>query len=221
MNETNPNQNTPQVPSLLFGSLLQAQNHLANPKKDTKGYGYKYAQLDQIIEIVKPVLAEYGLGVIQSPHGPIVDGCLTLKTIIFHQSGEHLIEQFAIPLKEGTNVTQDYGSALTYARRYHLLSLFNLAAEDDDGAGSNQKKPAAPVRNKPSDDGKKKKPTEAHGKLMQEADDRIGDLQILDWAEGVKFTPHRTTEDGLKKFLALTDDELFAKVEEWRKEKAA
>ena len=214
MNE-NTNQPTPQPTSLLFGSLLQAQTHLANPKKDTTGYGYKYAQLDQIIEIVKPVLAEYGLGIIQSPHGPIVDGCLTLKTIIFHESGQHLIEQFAIPLKEGTNVTQDYGSALTYARRYHLLSLFNLAAEDDDGAGSKQKAPAAPKKNKPSSNAQKNPVRDP--KLVDAADERLSDLQINDWAEANKFTPHKTTEAGLKKFLALTDDELFAKVEEWRK----
>lgn len=220
MNETNTNQNTPQVPNLLFGSLLQAQTHLANPKKDTKGYGYKYAQLDQIIEIVKPVLAKYGLGVIQSPHGPIVDGCLTLKTIIFHESGQHMIEQFSIPLKEGTNVTQDYGSALTYARRYHLLSLFNLAAEDDDGAGSNQKKPAAPKKNnKPSADNKKNPIRDA--KLVDAADQRLSNLAITDWAEGTGFTPHRTKEENLQRFLALTDDQLFAKVEEWRKEQAA
>jgi len=212
MNETNPNQNTPQVPNLLFSSLLQAQTHLANPKKDTKGYGYKYAQLDQIIEIVKPVLAQYGLGIIQSPNGPIVDGCLTLKTIIFHESGQHLIEQFAIPLKEGTNVTQDYGSALTYARRYHLLSLFNLAAEDDDGAGSKQK---APQNNKPSSDAKKNPVRDP--KLVDAADKRLDDLGISDWAEGTGFTPHRTKEDQLKRFLALSDDDLFAKVEEWRK----
>ena len=211
MNETKPNQNNTQDSSILFGSLLQAQTHLANPKKDTTGYGYKYAQLDQIIEIVKPVLAEYGLGIIQSPHGPIVDGCLTLKTIIFHESGQHLIEQFAIPLKEGTNITQDYGSALTYARRYHLLSLFNLAAEDDDGAGSKQKAP----KNKPSSNAKKNPVRDP--KLVDAADERLSDLQINDWAEANKFIPHRTTEVGLKKFLALSDDELFAKVEEWRK----
>jgi hypothetical protein len=212
MNE-NTNQPPPQLTSLLFSSLLQAQTHLANPKKDTTGYGYKYAQLDQIIEIVKPVLAEYGLGIIQSPHGPIVDGCLTLKTIIFHESGQHLIEQFAIPLKEGTNVTQDYGSALTYARRYHLLSLFNLAAEDDDGAGSKQKAPA----NKKAAPIKKPVAPIRDPKLVDAADQRLSDLQINDWAEANKFTPHKTTEAGLKKFLALSDDELFAKVEEWRK----
>jgi hypothetical protein len=218
MNETNPNQNTPQVPNLLFSSLLQAQTHLANPKKDTTGYGYKYAQLDQIIEIVKPVLAEYGLGIIQSPHGPIVDGCLTLKTIIFHESGQHLIEQFAIPLKEGTNVTQDYGSALTYARRYHLLSLFNLAAEDDDGAGSKQKAPAAPRKNKPAANAQKNPVRDP--KLVDAADARLGDLAITDWAEATGFIPHKTKEETLKRFLSLSDDEIFVKVEEWRKKAA-
>jgi len=90
--------------------------------------------------------------------------------------------------------------------------LFNLAAEDDDGAGSKQK---APQKNKPSSDAKKNPVRDP--KLVDAADERLADLQINDWAEANKFIPHRTTEAGLKKFLALTDDELFAKVEEWRK----
>jgi hypothetical protein len=41
----------------------------------------------------------------------------------------------------GKNPAQDYGSALTYARRYSLLLAFGLATTDDDGATLNQVKP--------------------------------------------------------------------------------
>jgi hypothetical protein len=37
----------------------------------------------------------------------------------------------------GKNPAQDYGSALTYARRYSLLLAFGLATADDDGAALN------------------------------------------------------------------------------------
>ena len=50
---------------------------------------------------------------------------------------------------------------------------------------------------------------------MEDADKRIEKLEILDWAEGVKFIPHKSSEDKLKKFMSLTDTEIKAKVIEW------
>jgi hypothetical protein len=41
----------------------------------------------------------------------------------------------------GKNPAQDYGSALTYARRYSLLLAFGLATADDDAAALNQTEP--------------------------------------------------------------------------------
>ena len=218
MNETNTNQNTPQVPNFLFSSLLQAQNELSNPAKNAKGYGYKYATLDTILTLVKPVLAKYGLGIYQHPVGKVEDDCITIKTVLYHESGQHLVEQSAVPIKFNSNPIQDYGSSLTYGKRYQILGLLNICPEDEDKDGQ-LSKPAAPKTNKPSSDTKKNPIRDA--KLVDATDQRIADLAITDWAEGVKFTPHRTAEDGLKKFLALTDDELFAKVEDWRKEQAA
>ena len=216
MNETNTNQNNPQVPSLLFSSLLQAQADLPNPKKDTKGYGYNYAQLDQIITLVKPTLAKYGLGIFQSPVGSIVDGCMTIKTVLYHESGQHLVEQFSLPVKSGSNPVQDYGSSLTYGKRYQILGLLNICpeAEDDDGVGSKpaDKKPAAPKRKAVPAKNPIRDP-----KLVDAVDARLGDLAITDWAEACGFTPHKTKEEKLKKFLSLSDDEIFEMVEEWRK----
>jgi len=211
MNENNTNQDGTIVPNILFQSLRLAQEEISNPKKDTKGHNYKYAQLDQVLAIIKPILSRHGLGIMQTPSGDIKDGCLTLKTIIFHESGQHLVEQFQIPIPQGRNITQDFGSCLSYARRYSILSLFSLAQEDDDGQGT---KPVAPT-NKPSSDAKKKRPSTAHAKLMEDADKRIAELEILDWAKGINFIPHKATEDFLKKFMSRTDDEIRAKVSEW------
>ena len=78
MNESNTQSNSQDL-ALIFQSLQLVQNDLRNPTKDTKGHNYKYAQLDQILEILKPVLAKYDLGIMQSPSGAVVEGCLTLK----------------------------------------------------------------------------------------------------------------------------------------------
>lgn len=197
--------------STLFQSLRLAQEEITNPKKDTKGHNYKYAQLDQILEIIKPILGKHGLGLIQTPTGKIEDGCLTLKTTIFHENGEALIESFAIPIPQGRNITQDFGSCLSYARRYSILSLFSLAQEDDDGVGS---KPA----DKPQ---KPTKPSEAHAKLMEDVDLRLGNLEVLDWAEGVNFIPHKSSEAKLTKFMKLSDEEVLAVVNKYREGKHA
>ena len=44
----------------------------------------------------------------------------------------------------GGNAAQQYGSALTYARRYSLLMALGWATEDDDGAGAGAATPARP-----------------------------------------------------------------------------
>lgn len=46
----------------------------------------------------------------------------------------------------GGNMAQQYGSALTYARRYSLLMALGWATEDDDAASAGNAKPAASKR---------------------------------------------------------------------------
>jgi hypothetical protein len=200
------NTNTPQkiVPTHIFQSLQLVQNDLRNPTKDTKGHNYKYAQLDQILEILKPVLTKHDLGIMQSPSGAVVEGCLTLKTVIFHKSGEHLIEEFQIPIPQGRNVTQDYGSALSYARRYSILSLFSLAQEDDDGQGT-----------KPKSE-KIVKITPEHNKAIEDVNAKIERLEVRDFANGTKFIPENVTLARLKKFMDTSDDICVSMAEKWR-----
>jgi|14BtaG_2_1085337.scaffolds.fasta_scaffold00060_43 hypothetical protein len=220
MNENQTNQNEVQnapIPLHIFTGLLAAQSELANPTKDTQGYGYKYATLDSLITLVKPILSKHGVGIYQAA-GKLEDNTVVIKTVLFHESGQHLIEQAQVPIKFGSNPVQDYGASLTYGKRYALLGLLNIcpADEDTDGVGSQPVKKKAPAKKAPAP---KKQPIR-DAKLVDDVDARLAELAIIDWAEATGFVPHRTKEENLKRFLDLSDDEIFAKVEAWRNKAA-
>ena len=103
----------------------------------------KYATLDTIIEEIRPILAEFGLSLLQLPAS---DGTnVQISTLLIHESGEWL-ESETLAMKPVKNDPQGMGSAITYARRYSLQSFLSLnTGEDDDGNNasntSQQKKP--------------------------------------------------------------------------------
>ena len=98
-------------------------------RKNSQGYGYKYTDLAEIHRHMEEVGLRY-YQEIETESGNdyvvthIIDdtdkeirkcrGCQVVKT-------------------SGKNPAQEYGSALTYARRYSLLLAFGLATADDDG----------------------------------------------------------------------------------------
>jgi imidazole glycerol phosphate synthase subunit HisF len=92
----------------------------------------KYATLDAIQEHIRKPLAEAGLVVTQPTRW--VDGQAIVVSTVYHvETGESLYSEF--PVVVGKHTAQDYGSAVTYAKRYSLTGLLNLIVcdEDDDG----------------------------------------------------------------------------------------
>lgn len=89
---------------------------------------YKYADLAQIMNAVLPVLSEYGLFLYQSfePNGDTY-----LVTRIMHEGGETLESRIALPI-QGLHPKQA-GSAISYYRRYSIIGMLGIAADDDDG----------------------------------------------------------------------------------------
>jgi hypothetical protein len=102
-------------------------------------FSKKYADLSDITSIVNPVLAKNGLTVLQVPVGDE-----QLMTMLLHGSGQyirstanlHCMDSVIRRGKDGNDVRgvkpQDYGSALTYQRRYALSAILNLCIDDDD-----------------------------------------------------------------------------------------
>ena len=122
----------------LFKSLAEFQQEVPTIHKATQGYGYTYADLPKIFEVINPLLKKHGLGFTQLIHGT------DLITIVFHvESGETLESKTSIPRNvalKGMNDFQVLGSAITYLRRYALSSALGLVTDKDTDAGGEQVK---------------------------------------------------------------------------------
>jgi len=120
----------------LFKSLASFQQEVPVIHKETKGYGYSYADLPTIFNIINPLLAKHQLGFTQ----PIMGDCV--KTIVFHiETGESIESLTDIPKGvqlKGMNDFQVLGSAITYIRRYALSSILGLVTDKDTDASGEQ-----------------------------------------------------------------------------------
>jgi hypothetical protein len=113
----------------LTKALFEFQGKVTSVKKTAKNPHFKssYADLTSILETINPILQECGLLVTQHPHDDL------LITTVYHaESGEFMQSEQILRMKDANN-PQSQGSAITYARRYALASVFNLNQEDDDG----------------------------------------------------------------------------------------
>ena len=96
----------------------------------------RYADLSACVEAVIDALNDNGIALIQQ-NQPHPDG-VVVETVFIHESGETLnCGQLFVPASK--HDPQGYGSALTYARRYSLMSACGIAPEDDDGNAASKK----------------------------------------------------------------------------------
>ena len=115
----------------IYQALASAQIAMGPALKDSTNPAFKskYADLASVMAACLPALNSNGIAVFQptvdDEHGRYV------QTILAHESGETL--ECRVPLIIGKNDMQGYGSAVTYARRYGLMSMAGIAPEDDDG----------------------------------------------------------------------------------------
>lgn len=130
---------TPQISDVnLSGSIakispafVKAQATVKPALKDARNphFGSTYADLASAFAACREALAENGIAVLQAPSA---DGRrVSVCTMLLHESGEWM--RSTLTLTAMKDDPQAIGSAITYARRYGLMSMVGLAAEDDDG----------------------------------------------------------------------------------------
>lgn len=98
------------------------------------GKVFKYADLNSVLSLVKRHLKAHNL-VLTQPIAPVEGQERTqqITTMVTDTAtGEYLM--FSGPIFPVPNDPQASGSAITYNRRYALVTLFALEQEDDDGA---------------------------------------------------------------------------------------
>jgi hypothetical protein len=125
----------------LLKSLASFQQEVPVIHKATQGYGYSYADLPKIFEVINPLLKKHGLGFTQTLHTK--DDVNYIATMVFHvETGEHIESSIAIPYVQlkGMNDFQSFGSGVTYYRRYAISAALSLVTDKDtDGAGEQVK----------------------------------------------------------------------------------
>lgn len=121
-------------------ALILAKQEIGPILKDAsnKFLGNKYASLAAVIEATEEPLARHGLVVLQLTQVNNTTKDAELATMLLHTSGEFLMGYY--PLRPKTDDPQGLGGAFTYARRYTLLALLGVAAEDDDGESATRGK---------------------------------------------------------------------------------
>lgn len=115
--------------------------------KSNPDFKSKYADLGAVMDAVKPALSAHGLGFTQ--HCRPADDGVCIETVVRHVSGaQESLGILYVPLG-GKKDAQAVGSALSYGRRYALMTAFGVPAEDDDGNAASRSAPRAdpaPVR---------------------------------------------------------------------------
>lgn len=123
----------------LFKALADFQQEVPVIIKNSQGYGYQFADLPKIFEVINPLLKKHGLGFTQLIEEQ------SIITVLFHvESGERLDSKTDIPqgvTLKGMNDFQVLGSAITYIRRYALSSALGLVTDSDPDANGVKEKP--------------------------------------------------------------------------------
>lgn len=119
----------------IISALIKIQSEVTNIAKDTQGFGYKYAKLDSVLDMLRPIFNKHGVLIwqdVSSEDGEMV----RITTSFIHESGEkkEQVLSYPIPSLAKMNSMQNLGSAISYLRRYCLMTMIGIAGtEDDDG----------------------------------------------------------------------------------------
>lgn len=127
----------------LMKAMIASAPEIRSIAKNKQAYGYKYATLDSLIDMLRDVLPKHGLWFTQMPTR--AEGESVLTTRVFHESGEWLEDSILMTdteLQGKANDTQKLGASITYFRRYVLSSIFGVSADEDvDGNLASKERP--------------------------------------------------------------------------------
>jgi hypothetical protein len=176
----------------LIAALLKAQAAFEPLKKseDNPFFHSKYANLENCIDVVKKPLLDNGLAVVQT--FDCAEGKNMLVTTLYHISGQFITGKQILESKDPTD-PQKIASCSTYARRYGLMAILGLAAEDDDGNNAAKKSEEKP----------KTEPPRSVTESMKKAD-IISEI----FGEILKIEPHRYSSGKVKTSYVTKNAEL-------------
>lgn len=139
-----------------MNKLVQVQAALKAPKGQFNKFGgYSYRSCEDILEAVKPLLAEHGLQLTLSDEVLMVGDWHYVKATATVADGAETVTTtgYAREVKEkkGMDGSQITGTASSYARKYALNALFLIDdSKDADATNTHGKQPKAATRTVPA-----------------------------------------------------------------------
>lgn len=113
-----------------------------------KSYSTTYTPLEDIVNIVRPILSKYGFS-ISFNNTQETQGFVKVTCQLRHKAG-HMIENMLIlpteAVTKGMNAMQAVGAAISYGKRYTLCGILNIATtadDDNNGFATNAKEEAS------------------------------------------------------------------------------
>ena len=184
----------------LAKTLLCVQRTVQPATKDAENPFTKswYASLNSVMDACRNALIENGIWLCQYPVPVEQPNSLGLVTKLTHvESGQWQSSLAVVPLPKAD--PQGMGSAMTYARRYALISMLGMVTEDDDGEGAKSGKksptrPKLPVRVPESQKSRQRDPSTASNTLSP-SNRPSASLESLPPLEGVTYQ-QVTAQDG-------------------------
>lgn len=99
-----------------------------------KSYSTTYTPLEDIVNIVRPILSEHGFSV-SFNNEQLEKGFVTVTCQLRHKGGHMIENALTLPTEavtKGMNPMQAIGGAISYGKRYTLCGILNIATTADD-----------------------------------------------------------------------------------------
>ena len=190
--------------------LSKVIGEITDARKEQQGYGYTYADLHQVLQIIRPLLAKHEVGMVQLPQTVCEDGVEKVEVITRLMHKDQFIEStLKMPISSNgkTSGEQDVGKTISYARRYALTSIFAISQVDSDGQSLTQPQTK---QKKEKNDAVKPPPDFAQNKPKPKPtkkDQVIADVQSLAFEKKVKLDK-ALADRNVSDLSELTDDAL-------------
>lgn len=138
----------------LNNALINVQSQLKAPKGQTNAFGkYKYRSAEDILESVKPLLAENGLSMVISDSVQEMGGMIVITSTATISDGKDSVSSSAQagvdPNRKGMDIAQSFGSSGSYARKYAMNALL-LIDDTKDADATNNHQPKADFKPLPT-----------------------------------------------------------------------
>lgn len=107
---------------------------------DVGKFSYSYLSLDALLAAVRPAMDTAGIYDVQRFEATS-DGLWLVTELT--DGADTIVSHYPLPAKAGDD--QVRGSAISYGRRYSLLTMLGLPTTDDDGAATHRRAQPAPA----------------------------------------------------------------------------